>query len=90
MYYAEAGGVVTREDVYNSDLADDDRYRYMGAYSDSVAHIDRGADYAFSPRLLEITEQRLQDIAGDLLEPQEGLTQMAEEIRELMEELGLA
>lgn len=90
MYYAEAGGVVTREDVYNSELAQDETYRYMRAYSESVPYIVRGADYEFSPRLLEITEQRLQDIAGSLLEPREGLTQMADEIRELITELGLS
>jgi hypothetical protein len=60
----------------------------MKAYSESVPYIHRGADFDFSPRLLEITEQRLQDIAGSLLEPQAGLTQMADEIRALMKELG--
>lgn len=90
MQYAQAEGVVTREDVYNSELAEDEKFRYMRAYSESVPFIDRGADFEFSPRLLEITEQGLQDIAGGLLEPQEGLTQMADEIRELMQELGLS
>jgi multiple sugar transport system substrate-binding protein len=90
MQYAQAGGVVTREDVYNSELAEDETFRYMRAYSESVPYIEKGLTYSFSPRLLEITEQRLQDIAGSLLEPQEGLTQMANEIRALMEELGLS
>ncbi len=88
MQYAEARGVVTREDVYSSDLANEEPFRYMRAYSESVPHIHRGANFEFSPRLLEITEQRLQDIAGRLLQPQEGLRQMAEEIRALMQELG--
>lgn len=88
MQYAEAEGVVTREDVYNSELADDPKFRYMRAYSESVPYIHRGADFEFSPRLLEITEQRLQDIAGGILSPTEGLRQMAEEIRALMQELG--
>jgi multiple sugar transport system substrate-binding protein len=88
MHYAQADGVVTREDVYSSELAEDEKYRYMKAYSESVPYIHRGADFDFSPRLLEITEQRLQDIAGSLLEPQAGLTQMADEIRALMKELG--
>ncbi len=88
MRYAQAEGVVTREDIYNSELATDEKFRYMRAYSESVPYIHRGADFEFSPRLLEITEQRLQDIAAKILAPTEGLQRMAEEIRGLMQELG--
>lgn len=90
MKYAEAAGVVTHSEVYASELAADDRFRYMRAYSESIPSINRGADFVFSPRLLEITEQRLQDIAARILEPAEGLTTMAEEIRGLTAELGLS
>jgi len=88
MQYAQADGVVTREDIYNSELADDPKFRYMKAYSESVPYIHRSAAFEFSPRLLEITEQRLQDIAGGSLTPAAGLQQMGEEIRALMQELG--
>ncbi len=89
MQYAEANGVVTRQDVYESDLANQETYRYMKATAESTPYIHRGADFPFSPELLEITEQRLEDIAGGLSEPREGLDQMASEISALVEEKGL-
>lgn len=89
MQYAEAGGIITRQDIYESELAEQEKFRFMRATAESTPYIYRGADYPFSARLLEITEQRLEGIAGGLTEPKEGLDRMADEISRLVEELEL-
>lgn len=89
MRYARAGGIITRQDVYESELAEQEQFRFMRATAESTPYIYRGADYPFSARLLEITEQRLEGIAGGLTGPKEGLNRMADEISRLVEELEL-
>lgn len=89
MKYAQANGVITRQDVYESELADKEKYRYMKATADSTPYIHRGADYSFSAELLEITERRLEAIAGGLIKPKEGLDEMANEITKLVKEAGV-
>lgn len=89
MKYAQSGGVVTRQDVYESRLADQEDLQYMTATADSTPYVRRGVDYPFSARLLEIVEQRLEDIAGGFLKPAEGLETIASETTKLVRELEL-
>ncbi len=89
MKYAQAGGVVTRQDVYESSLSEQEKFSYMKATADSTPYVRRGVDYPFSARLLEIVEQRLEDIAGGILKPREGLQRIATETTKLVGELKL-
>ena len=86
MEYAQNGGVPTRQDVYESDLSEYEEYRYMKPTAQSTPYVHSGVDYPFAPDLLEITEQRLEEIAAGLLQPKEGLDTIASEIDEVVKD----
>jgi multiple sugar transport system substrate-binding protein len=89
MKYAQAGGIVTRQDVYRSSLAHQQQFRYMKAMAASAPYIHLGIDYSFSPKLLQITDLRLNEIVGRLIKPKQGLDKMASEIAKVVTEAGL-
>lgn len=88
--YTRAGGSPVNRNVYESDLAEGTEFRYMQAATESLPHLHHAVDYPFAPELLEVTEQRLNEIAAGLLEPKEGLDTIASEIATVAEEAGFS
>jgi len=89
MKYAQAGGIVTRQDVYQSSLAHQQQFRFMKAMAASEPYIHRGVDYSFGPKVLQITELRLNEIVGRIIKPKQGLDKMASEIAQVVKGAGL-
>lgn len=88
--YTRAGGSPVNRNVYESDLAEGTEFRYMQAATESLPYLQLSVAYPFAPELLEVTEQRLNEIAGGLLEPKEGLDTIASEIATVAEEAGFS
>jgi multiple sugar transport system substrate-binding protein len=84
--YAEAGGIVTRQDVYESDLADEEQFRFMTAAADSSPYLRREMAYTFGPELERVMGQRLNEIVSRSLEPRQGLDMLASELEPIVEE----
>ena len=90
MKYAEGGGIVTRRDVYESDLAREDRFRFMPAVRDSLPHLYPSTPWTIGPQVLEVTEPGLEAIASGSVQPAAGLDRIAEEIEKVVESSGVA
>ena len=88
--YTRAGGSPVNRNIYESDLAEGTEFRYMQAATESLPHLHLAVAYPFAPELLEVTEQRLNEIAAGLLEPKEGLDTIASEIATVVEEAGFS
>jgi len=82
--YAESSGIATRQDVYESDLAEQEKFRYMRATAASSPYVTRGADYVFGSKVHEVAERRLSEIAAGLLQPKDALDTMADEIAKVV------
>ena len=88
--YTKFGAVPVRQDVYQSELAQDDRYRWMKAMADSTPHIHPFFRFPEGPQMAEITELRLNQAVAGELGAEEALDLMAEEIFQLMDKAGYA
>lgn len=88
--YAKASGVVTRQDVYESDLAKQDKFRYMEATAASTQYVKKGADYPFSAELLQVTERGLEAMVGGRTKPKQALDRMAADIESVVKDAGFA
>jgi multiple sugar transport system substrate-binding protein len=90
MKYAEGGGIVTRRDVYESKLAEEEQFRFMPAVSDSLPYLHPSTSWTIGPQVLEVTEPGLEAIASGSVEPKPGLDRIAEQIEAVVEESGVA
>jgi multiple sugar transport system substrate-binding protein len=86
--YAEAGGIVTNQTVYDSDLPEQDEFRYMRALGESSQYARRSLIYPFSQEMAEVTERSLADILSGQVEIQPGLDQIAQELERIVQEAG--
>jgi multiple sugar transport system substrate-binding protein len=85
MQYAQVGGQVTRQDVYEA-LGDQEEFRWMKAVADSTPYLHREMSYSFGPELERIMGRRLNEIVAGRLEPKKGLDMIAREIKPVVEE----
>ena len=88
MEYARLGGVPVRRDVYESELADQDEFRWMKAYLDTmpVAHLILG--YKEGAQVEEVIGLRLNQALIGELSSGEALNLMAKEIMAIFENNG--
>jgi multiple sugar transport system substrate-binding protein len=86
--YAEAGGIVTNQTVYESDLPDQDEFRYMDALGDSNEHAFRSLIFPFSQEMAEVTERFLAEILSGTTDIQPGLDRIATELERIVQEAG--
>ncbi len=88
MEYTKFGAVPVRQDVYDSDLGEQRKFRWMKAMAASTPHIYPSMKFPESPQLLESTELRLNQAVAGELEPVEALETMAQEFLDVMEKAG--
>lgn len=88
--YVRAGGMPIREDVYTSDLADQEEYRWMQSMKESTPHIFQGVAYPFAAKMLEVTDLYLNRMLGGELKPKAALDQMASEIQTIVQKSNVA
>jgi len=86
--YAEAGGIPVRSDVYESDLADQDEFRWMGPYLDSMPYAQQMLGYAEGAAVEQALGLRLNQALVGEMTPEEALNQAAEDIAAIFEESG--
>jgi multiple sugar transport system substrate-binding protein len=88
MRWAELGNTVTRQDVYESDLAEEKRFRYMAAVAASTPDVHPGIRYPFSQQMLQTTERWITEIVSDQLTVTKGLDLIATEINKAAQDAG--
>jgi multiple sugar transport system substrate-binding protein len=88
MTWAAAGNIPTRADLYSSDLASQDKFRYMKAVNDSQNDIHPGVRYPFSAPMLEVTEKVLTQMAAKQLSIKAALDQIAQQLTKIVADAG--
>lgn len=88
MEFASAGNIPTRSDLYSSDLASQNQFRYMKAVNASLSHTFPGVRYTFSAPMLELTERVLTEMVAKQHTVKESLDQIAEELKKIATDAG--
>lgn len=83
MEYARAGGVPVRRDVFTSELADQDEFRWMKAYLDSMPTAHQVLGYKEAKQVEEVMGLRLNQALIGELGSAKALNLMADEIQEI-------
>ncbi len=88
MEYTKFGAVPVRQDVYESELAEDPNFRWMKAMAASTPYINSSIRVPEGPQILESTELRLNEAVAGQLSVEEALNTMAQEIYDIMQKAG--
>ncbi len=88
MEYTRFGAVPVRQDVYESELAEDPKFRWMKAMAASTPYIRSSIRVPEGPQILESTELRLNQAVAGQMGAEEALDTMAKEIVEIMQKAG--
>lgn len=86
--YAEGGGIPVRSDVFESDLKDQARFRWMPAYLAEIKGGRQLLGYREGPAINQIMGLRLNQALIGEMSPAAALNKMAEEIHALFEKGG--
>lgn len=86
--FAKAGGVPIREDVYESEVAEDPAFRYFQAMRESVPYQVSMPRIPESVEYTNVLERRLNEAITGRLSAQEALDLAAQEISEIMKRAG--
>jgi multiple sugar transport system substrate-binding protein len=88
MEYTKFGAVPVRQDVYESDLGEDPKFRWMKAMAASTPYIRASIRIPEGPQILESTELRLNQAVAGQMSAEEALDTMAKEIFDVMQKAG--
>ncbi|GAB4530881.1 MAG: ABC transporter substrate-binding protein [Anaerolineae bacterium] len=86
--YAEFGSLPVRSDVYESDLADREEFRWMTAYLNSMPYAHQVLGYKEGAQVEEVLGLRLNQALVGELSSAEALNMAAEEIYQIFQESG--
>jgi multiple sugar transport system substrate-binding protein len=86
--YTEAGGVPVRQDVYESDLAEQPEFSWMQAYLRTQPHAHQVLGYSEGAQVEEVLGLRLNQAVIGELSTAEALNRAAEEIMQIFESNG--
>ena len=85
---AEGGGIPVRTDVYESQLSEQEEFRYFEVMAASTPHIVHRARIPEAPQYEEILGTRLNQAVTGELTAEEAMNLAAQEIYEVMQEAG--
>lgn len=88
MEYTKFGAVPVRQDVYESELGEDPKFRWMKAMAASTPAIRSSIRIPEGPQILESTELRLNEAVAGQLSAEEALDTMAQETFDIMQKAG--
>lgn len=88
MTFARGGGVPTRQDVYESELADDPDFRYLAAMAESAPFVVNRPRIPEANQYQAVLELHLSEAVAGQLSAEEAIRQSAQEIEEIMREAG--
>lgn len=86
--YAEDGGIPVRSDVFESDLKDQTKFRWMSAYLEEIKYGKQLLGYREGPAINQIMGLRLNQALIGEMTSSAALNKMAEEIHALFEKNG--
>ncbi|MDA8218798.1 MAG: sugar ABC transporter substrate-binding protein [Dehalococcoidales bacterium] len=86
--YQKFGAIPVRQDVYESELANDRKYRYMKAMAKSTPFISPSPRMAEAPKVQEAMSLRLNQAVIGQLKPQEALDTLADDIYKIVSAAG--
>jgi len=86
--YAVRGGVPVRSDVLTSELAEEERYRWMAPLAENFENAAIWYDIPEVGEVVSVTELRWNQAVVGELSPAEALNAAAEDIHEIMERAG--
>jgi multiple sugar transport system substrate-binding protein len=86
--YAQGGGIPVRTDVFESDLKDQQQFRWMPAYLDEIKYGKQLLGYREGPAINQIMGLRLNQALIGEMSSGAALNKMAEEIHALFEKNG--
>lgn len=86
--YAEGGGIPVRTDVFESDLKDQTKFRWMPAYLEEIKYGKQLLGYREGPAINQIMGLRLNQAVIGEMSSAAALNKMAEEIHALFEKNG--
>jgi multiple sugar transport system substrate-binding protein len=86
--YAEGGGIPVRSDVFESDLKDQTKFRWMSAYLEEIKYGKQLLGYREGPAINQIMGLRLNQALIGEMNSSAALNKMAEEIHALFQKNG--
>lgn len=88
MEYQKFGAIPVRQDVYESELANDKKFRYMKAMAKSTPFISPSPRMAEAPKVQEAMSLRINQALIGQLKPQEALDTLADDIYKIVSAAG--
>lgn len=86
--YAEGGGIPVRTDVFESDLKDQEQFRWMPAYLEEIKYGKQLLGYSEGPAINQIMGLRLNQALSGEMSSAAALNRMAEDIHALFKKNG--
>ena len=86
--YQKMGAIPVRQDVYESELANERKFRYMKAMAKSTPYISPSPRMAEAPKVQEAMSLRLNQALIGQLKPQEALDTLADDIYKIVSAAG--
>ena len=87
--FAEAGGIPTRSDAFDAPGISDTAKGYLDAVAESAGNAEGPLRLTFIGPFLEVTEPIISGIAAGTIEPAAGMTQMQEQLTQVVADAGL-
>ena len=88
MFYAQAGAIPVRQDVYEEMSSDPTRGCWMKAMADSTPFIHAQPRLAETPQIIEVIDRRLKQALISEITPEQALAEAAKEIYKILTDAG--
>lgn len=82
------GGIPVRQDVYESELANQRQFRYMKAKAASTPYTSKFLDFPVGAQVTEVAELRVNQVVARELKPKDALVKMQDEMYKVMKDAG--
>jgi multiple sugar transport system substrate-binding protein len=88
LFYAQAGAIPVRQDVYEEMSSDPEQGWWMKAMADSTAFIHAQPRLSETPQIIEVIDRRLKTALISEITPEEALLEAAKEIHKILTDAG--
>jgi multiple sugar transport system substrate-binding protein len=88
LFYAQAGAIPVRQDVYEEMSSDSEQGWWMKAMADSTAFIHAQPRLSETPQIIEVIDRRLKTALISEITPEEALLEAAKEIHKILTDAG--
>jgi multiple sugar transport system substrate-binding protein len=88
LFYAQAGAIPVRQDVYEEMSSDSEQGWWMKAMADSTAFIHAQPRLSETPQIIEVIDRRLKTALISEITPEQALLEAAKEIHKILTDAG--